>query len=66
MLATMLSLLVAFLIFALIAGIVAWLVVFILSSIPGFPVPPRFVWAVYGIVLLIWVLEHLGGVAHAW
>ena len=55
------SLVIAFLIFLLIVCIIAGLVAWILSNIPG--VPPwaqRVVWAVAGIVILLWVLQHVG------
>ena len=57
----MLSLLVAFLIFLVIVAVVAAIVSWILQNIPGIPpFAPRIVWAVAGIVVLIWILQHLG------
>ena len=57
----MLSLLVTFLIVVLVVCVVAAIVVWILGNIPGVPGwAPRIVWAIAGLVLLIWILEHLG------
>jgi hypothetical protein len=55
----MLSLLVSFLIFLVIVCIVAAIVVWILQNIPGVPpFAPRIVWAIAGIVILIWILHR--------
>jgi len=56
----MLALLVAFLIMLLIVAVFAGVVVWILSNIPGVPpFAPRIVWAVAGIIVLIWLIQHL-------
>jgi hypothetical protein len=54
----MLSLLVAFLIFLLVVCVIAWLVTWILSNIPGAPPAAARVWAIAGIVILIWVIQR--------
>lgn len=55
-------LLVAFLIFLIIVCVVAALAAFILSNIPGIPAwAPKVVWAIAGVVVLIWLLEHVTG-----
>lgn len=55
----MLTLLVSFLIFLVIVCIVAAVVVWILQNIPGVPpFAPRIVWAIAGIVILIWILQR--------
>jgi len=57
----MLSLLVAFLIFLVIVFVIAAVIAYILSNIPGVPpFAPRIVYAVAGIVVLIWLVQHLG------
>jgi hypothetical protein len=60
----MLSLLVSFLIFLLIVCVIAWIVAWILSNIPGAPpMASRVVWAVAGIIILIWVIAHFAPMA---
>lgn len=57
----MVSLLVSALIMLLVVCVIAAIVCWILGNIPG--VPPwatRVVWAIAGLVILIWILEHLG------
>lgn len=57
----MLSLLISFLIVLLVVCVIAWLVAWIISNIPGAPAGARnIVYAVAGIILLIWVLYHIG------
>jgi hypothetical protein len=57
----MLSLLVAFLIFLLVVCVIAAIATWIISNIPGAPPwSSRLVWAVAGIIILIWVIGHLG------
>lgn len=59
------NLLVAFLIFLLIVCVIAALVAFVLSKIPGVPAwASNVVWAVDGLVVLIWILEHLNTLQH--
>lgn len=56
----MLSLLVTALIFLLVVCLIAAIVAWILSNIPGLPAwSSRIVWAVAGIVVLIYVLDHV-------
>ena len=59
------ELLVAFLIFLVVLVVITAIVVFILQKLA---VPPLFiniVYAVAGIILLIWILQHLAGIEHA-
>jgi hypothetical protein len=57
----MLSLLVAFLIFLIVVCVIAAIVVWIISNIPGVPpFAPRIVYAIAGVIILIWLLQHLG------
>lgn len=59
------ALVIAFLIFILIVCVLAALVAWILSNIPGVPAwAPKVVWAVAGIVVLIWVLQHITAIEH--
>jgi hypothetical protein len=56
------SLLVSFLILLLIVCVIAALVIWILSNIPGVPPWSRnVVLAIAGLVILIWVIQHFGG-----
>jgi hypothetical protein len=56
----MISLLVAFLIMLLVVCVIAALVIWILGNIPGVPPWTRnVVLAIAGIVVLIWLLQHL-------
>jgi hypothetical protein len=57
----MIELLIALLILCLIGGVVYW----ILSQIPGIPgFVPQLVWIVVALVILVWLLEHVGGLGH--
>jgi len=54
------SLLVSLLIFLLVVCVFAALVVWILGKIPGMPAwAGNVAWAVAGIVVLIWLIDHL-------
>ena len=56
----MLSLLVAFLIVVVVVCVFAAIVAWILGNIPGVPPwAPRVVWAIAGLIVLIWLLEHI-------
>jgi hypothetical protein len=56
----MISLLIAFLIMLLVVCVIAALVIWILGDIPGVPAWARqVVLAIAGIVILIWLLQHL-------
>lgn len=57
----MISLLVSALILLLVVCVIAAIVVWILGNIPGVPAwAPRVVWAIAGLIILIWIIEHLG------
>jgi hypothetical protein len=59
-------LLVSFLILLLIVCIIAAVAVWILSNIPGVPPWSRnLVWAIAGIVILIWLINNLGAITGA-
>ena len=56
---------ISFLIFMLIVFVIAAVVVFILSNIPGAPAfASNVVWAIAGIILLVYLVEHLSGFQH--
>jgi hypothetical protein len=59
----MTALLISFLIFLVIVCVVTALVAFILDKL-GLPFS-NFAWALAGIIILIWVLEHLPALEHA-
>jgi hypothetical protein len=56
----MLALLVPFLIMLIVVCGIAWLAAWIISNIPGAPGgAARIIWAIAGVVILIWVLQHV-------
>ena len=57
----MVSLLISLIILCIVAGVAYW----ILTQIPGIPaIVPRLVWIVVALIILIWLLEHLGTLSH--
>jgi hypothetical protein len=58
-------LVIAFLIVLLIVCVLAALVAWILTNIPGVPAwAPKVVWAVAGIIVLIWLLQNMTAIEH--